>query len=196
MNKQHKKLSQYLKKKGLHKEWSLSPSYATALRLLGIKLPVDSGSQRRRAIRQILKEDAGVRPARKKHIPVNQVSSDEFLLGYEWRKLRMEALKRDGAKCVCCGATSKDGVRLHVDHIKPRKKYPELALSLVNLQVLCEECNHGKGNWDETDWKLVRNENSIGRLTGPRPMDEWLTSCVRDLENTYRELYPEKFTED
>ena len=47
---------------------------------------------------------------------------------------------------------------MNVDHIKPRKKYPELALDKSNLQVLCEECNHGKGNWDETDW---RPENAV-----------------------------------
>ena len=65
----------------------------------------------------------------------------------------MTVLKSRGARCECCGATPADGVRMHVDHIKPRRKYPELALTESNLQVLCEECNHGKGNWDETDWR-------------------------------------------
>jgi 5-methylcytosine-specific restriction endonuclease McrA len=81
------------------------------------------------------------------------VAKDEFLQSYEWRKLRMEALKKYGAKCQCCGATPATGAVMNVDHIKPRKHFPELALSLENLQVLCHECNHGKGNWDETDWR-------------------------------------------
>ena len=81
------------------------------------------------------------------------VSSDKFLESYEWRSKRMEALKLHGARCQCCGATPKDGVRMHVDHIKPRKTHPALALDLDNLQVLCEVCNHGKGNWDSTDWR-------------------------------------------
>lgn len=81
------------------------------------------------------------------------VTGDAFLNSFEWRKVRMEVLKRDGAVCACCGATRADGVRLHVDHIKPRKLFPHLALTLENLQVLCEECNHGKGNWDMTDWR-------------------------------------------
>lgn len=80
-------------------------------------------------------------------------NSDAFLESYEWRRIRMVVLKRDGARCGCCGATPADGLRMHVDHIKPRRKFPELALDVTNLQVLCEVCNHGKGNWDETDWR-------------------------------------------
>lgn len=79
--------------------------------------------------------------------------TDAFLESYEWRRVRMEALKKYGARCQCCGATPADGVKMHVDHIKPRKLYPELALNLNNLQILCEVCNHGKGNWDMTDWR-------------------------------------------
>ncbi len=79
--------------------------------------------------------------------------TDAFLASYEWRSVRMQALKRDGARCACCGASPKDGVMMHVDHIKPRRKFPHLALDLDNLQVLCEVCNHGKGNWDQTDWR-------------------------------------------
>ena len=81
------------------------------------------------------------------------VVTDAFLESYEWRRLRMEALKLYGRRCQCCGATPADGVRMQVDHIKPRKFYPELSLTLANLQVLCDACNHGKGNWDETDWR-------------------------------------------
>jgi len=81
------------------------------------------------------------------------VASHEFLQSFEWRRVRMQALKQHGSRCQCCGASPKDGIRIHVDHIKPRKTHPELALSLNNLQVLCEVCNHGKGNWDSTDWR-------------------------------------------
>lgn len=81
------------------------------------------------------------------------VNSDAFLSGYAWRVLRMRVLTKFGARCQCCGATARDGVRIHVDHIKPRRKYPDLALVESNLQVLCEVCNHGKGNWDESDWR-------------------------------------------
>jgi 5-methylcytosine-specific restriction endonuclease McrA len=65
----------------------------------------------------------------------------------------MQALKKYGAKCMCCGATPATGSIMNVDHIKPRKIFPELALDIDNLQILCHECNHGKGNWDMTDWR-------------------------------------------
>jgi HNH endonuclease len=82
-----------------------------------------------------------------------KVSSDLFLQSYEWRQLRMVVIKKRGARCECCGASPKDGIRINVDHIKPRKLFPQLALDEGNLQVLCEACNHGKGNWDQTDWR-------------------------------------------
>ena len=88
---------------------------------------------------------------RKKKPSKNRVAKDDFLESYEWRKLRYRALLKEGKRCQCCGRSPKDGIILHVDHIKPRKKYPQLALSIENLQILCHECNHGKGNWDETD---------------------------------------------
>lgn len=81
------------------------------------------------------------------------VSSTEFLSTYEWRKVRMQALKKYGPVCQCCGATPATGAVMNVDHVKPRKLFPHLALDVNNLQVLCHECNHGKGNWDQTDWR-------------------------------------------
>lgn len=97
---------------------------------------------------------SAVMRARKKRTPqFDEVNSDAFLNSYEWRRVRMFVLKRDGAKCACCGATPADGVKMNVDHIKPRKLFPQLALDPSNLQVLCEVCNHGKGNWDCTDWR-------------------------------------------
>ena len=80
-------------------------------------------------------------------------TSDDFLQSFEWRAVRMMALKLNGARCQCCGASPKTGAVLNVDHIKPRKTHPQLALDINNLQVLCGDCNHGKGNWDETDWR-------------------------------------------
>lgn len=77
-----------------------------------------------------------------------------FYTSEEWMAVRWDALKRSGWKCVSCGA-SKNEARLHVDHIKPRSTYPELELAVDNLQVLCEPCNLGKKNRDETDLRKL-----------------------------------------
>ena len=86
------------------------------------------------------------------------IASDAFLSTFEWRKVRMQALKKYGAKCQCCGVTPDHGAVMNVDHIKPRKLFPNLALDLNNLQVLCHDCNHGKGNWDMTDWRSTKEK--------------------------------------
>lgn len=80
-------------------------------------------------------------------------SDPSFCSSMKWKQLRYLALKNTDGRCQCCGATAADGVQIHVDHIKPRSKYPDLALSLDNLAVLCSDCNIGKGSWDETDWR-------------------------------------------
>lgn len=86
------------------------------------------------------------------------IASDAFLNTYEWRRVRMEAIKKYGARCQCCGAVPGNGIIINVDHIKPRRLYPDLALDITNLQILCNVCNHGKGNWDMTDWRSNAQE--------------------------------------
>lgn len=58
-------------------------------------------------------------------------------------KLRWQVMERDGHKCVKCGRSAADGVKLHVDHIYPKSRGGMATLS--NGQTLCNECNIGKG---------------------------------------------------
>jgi hypothetical protein len=58
--------------------------------------------------------------------------------------IRYQVLKRDKHRCQSCGATAKDGAKLQIDHIKPVSKGG--SNDLENLQVLCRDCNLGKGN--------------------------------------------------
>ena len=53
---------------------------------------------------------------------------------------------------MCCGATPENGAIIHVDHIKPIRRFWAMRLQPDNLQVLCEDCNMGKGSRDQTDW--------------------------------------------
>lgn len=82
----------------------------------------------------------------------------EFLRSKAWQRLRYQALRACGARCQACGTTVAQGAVLNVDHIKPRRLFPQLALTLSNLQVLCSECNAGKGNWDMTDFRSAASE--------------------------------------
>ena len=76
-----------------------------------------------------------------------------FYATQAWSVQRYEAIKRGKGYCEACGAKPTGDNPLHVDHIKPKSRYPGLALTLSNLQVLCALCNLGKGDKDETDWR-------------------------------------------
>jgi len=77
----------------------------------------------------------------------------DFYKSKQWASVRYAALIKSDGRCQCCGASKADGAKLHVDHIKPRSKFPGLALDLNNLQVLCDLCNIAKSNIDMTNWK-------------------------------------------
>ncbi len=59
-------------------------------------------------------------------------------------ELRYDILKRDNFRCVICGRSQADGVKLHVDHIIPVSKGGKTEWN--NLRTLCEDCNLGKSN--------------------------------------------------
>lgn len=87
--------------------------------------------------------------ARLKDTSSPPVIQESFYRTEAWLRLRYFTLLKY-RKCLLCG--SKDN--LHVDHIKPRSKRPELSLDANNLQVLCRDCNLGKSNLDSTDFRL------------------------------------------
>lgn len=95
---------------------------------------------------------AGVQPLGAPH-PDYVQGDDSFYKSREWRALRYVALKNSEGRCHCCGAQASDGAKLHVDHIIPRYRAPHLSLDIKNLQILCEDCNIGKGGWDDTNWR-------------------------------------------
>lgn len=82
-----------------------------------------------------------------------RINSDAFLTSPEWKELRKWVLAKYGPKCMKCGYISRGKLRPNVDHIKPRKLFPELALVEDNLQILCGRCNKRKGNKHCTDYR-------------------------------------------
>ena len=65
--------------------------------------------------------------------------------------IRYDILKRDHFRCVICGRSAEDGVKLHVDHIIPVSKGGKTEYS--NLRTLCDTCNFGKRDkYDINGW--------------------------------------------
>lgn len=77
----------------------------------------------------------------------------DFYSSRAWKILRYQAFEKHGNKCQCCGTSPSLGAVLHVDHIKPKSTHSHLALDLNNLQILCSDCNIGKINQFDTDWR-------------------------------------------
>jgi len=75
----------------------------------------------------------------------------------------MQALERDGWKCVQCGARK----GLECDHVEPVRSRPELAYTLSNLQILCGRCHARK----------TRLEIGLGR---PDPARDASKKLVRE----------------
>ena len=62
---------------------------------------------------------------------------------------KKEILERDGYKCVVCGKGKKDGVELHVDHIKAKDLGGKAIIE--NGQTLCGRHNYLKKNFKQTE---------------------------------------------
>jgi 5-methylcytosine-specific restriction endonuclease McrA len=121
--------------------------------------------ERKRAVKAIKVFKKPAAPKKEKPLKklYNRPSQNGFLSSYEWRQVRYAAIKTSNGKCQACGASPSNGAILNVDHIKPRRTHPHLALDVKNLQVLCHECNHGKGNWDQTDWRVSHLDKEFER---------------------------------
>lgn len=92
---------------------------------------------------------------------------NSFYCQPKWLLVRNRTKKLYPRKCMKCEATD---TKMHVDHIKPRSKYPHLEYEMSNLQILCKNCNMEKSNLDETDYRpdWAKNHNFTNGLP-PKP---------------------------
>ena len=112
------------------------------------------GSSNQPVIRQIVPRHVTVlTPKRTPKTVTAPPVREGFYWSDEWRQVRYEALRESRGMCELCGTGPTPGKPLHVDHIKPRSKFPTLELDRSNLQVLCMDCNLGKSNTDQIDWR-------------------------------------------
>lgn len=113
-----------------------------------------------RALYQIFTETGGKLPLRYQptikavHSPrcIPQDFAHAFYQTEEWKLLREQTLLKYGQICMRCKTVRGS---MHVDHIKPLRKYWHLRADPNNLQVLCAGCNYNKGSRGETDWRCI-----------------------------------------
>lgn len=92
------------------------------------------------------------RPLTKKGLlPARSV--DAFYQSAEWRRLARSCKRRDGMRCMKCGATPEDGVRIVSDHVVSLRWDWSKRLDPNNIQNLCNDCNWSKGSLDFTDYR-------------------------------------------
>ena len=75
----------------------------------------------------------------------SQKVADRFYLSPKWKDTRLKVLRRDRYICQECGCKCL-GKKLgrpspEVDHVLPRKEYPQLAYDMGNLRTLCKSCH-------------------------------------------------------
>ncbi|MDE0526259.1 MAG: HNH endonuclease signature motif containing protein [Thaumarchaeota archaeon] len=90
-------------------------------------------------------------------------------------------LKRDGYKCSVCGKGERDGVTLHVDHVKPKDKGGEATVE--NGQVLCSEHNFRKKNYNQTE--MAKSLFISLHRRSQKVKDEKLIAFTRDILAMY-----------
>lgn len=79
-------------------------------------------------------------------------------LAVSWKRARYIAFLIYGDYCACCGHPGTPESPLSVDHIKPRSMHPKLTTDIRNLQILCSDCNVGKDNWSEKDFRTEQKK--------------------------------------
>jgi len=92
-------------------------------------------------------------------------------------------LKRDDYKCVICGKGKKDGIELHIDHIKP-KDFGGKAI-LENGQILCGQHNYLKKNLKQTETgkKMFIRLYDLAKVSGDENLIKFCLEILEVFEN-------------
>jgi 5-methylcytosine-specific restriction enzyme A len=73
-----------------------------------------------------------------------RVEDKKFYNSKRWRKFRMYVANSKPMICAECQKAGRIRIGGQLDHIKPRKDYPELAFDEDNMQWLCREHHNAK----------------------------------------------------
>ncbi len=100
---------------------------------------------------------------------IQQDNLIKFYQSKEWRELRLIAIERDNYECRHCreqgNLTTRNTInkygrktKMEVNHIKPLRTHPHLALVLDNLEYLCIDCHNIA---DGKDKHLVKSKKKF-----------------------------------
>ena len=85
----------------------------------------------------------------------SQRKGDPFYLTPEWKALRLERIRLDRYICQHCGVKclgkAKGMPAPQVDHVKPRRLCPSMAMDIDNLRTLCHSCHSKRTKADQLD---------------------------------------------
>lgn len=103
-----------------------------------------------------------------------------FYASKEWRELRDWCFSFWGRRCLKCKDDDPE-CDMHVDHIKPKAKFPDLALDKDNVQPLCWLCNRTKSDRGEKDYRVLPD----GFLTVPTSLRLSSGEIIDGFETNY-----------
>lgn len=118
-------------------------------------------------------------------------SKEERPAREKWRHSEIKVALRaeTDSKCAYCEAKIVDVSYPHVEHIRPKVDFPELAHEWTNLTTACSVCNTQKGDYFVEDAELLNPyvdevQNSIEHFG---PIIDWVAGDIR-AEITVRKL--------
>lgn len=113
------------------------------------------------------------------------------------KRVRFEVFKRDGFRCLYCGATPQES-RLVVDHVEPQSGGG--SDDSANLATCCQSCNQGKSNVPLRSLKYVpkdpeeveeHREQILAYLESQRELEAASDELIGELRTSWEQVYPE-----
>ncbi len=96
---------------------------------------------------------------------------------------KTKILERDGYKCVICGLDKKNGIELHVDHIKAKDLGGKA--TIYNGQTLCAQHNFLKKNLKQTETgkKMFIRLYNLAKKKKNQTLQDFCTDILQTYED-------------
>lgn len=108
------------------------------------------------AIPDILKYKADIWKDRIiKDIQLGKKSSTYLKRRYTHPEIKSSLLAETSEKCAYCESKLTHIAFGHIEHIKPKSKFPELTFQWENLTLACELCNGNKSDFHEEEYTIL-----------------------------------------